>query len=139
MQDVIAALQGIQRAKATGTTDAVLGLFEGLTKDPSKDKGKAEGEIRRELARTLGILKDAKAVPALIAALQQPTEMRPEVGAAVPLSTPGASTSTFSGPSGSHFGLHSSSRIFAERPRPPSSCHFAGNGFSSTVWFVMST
>lgn len=74
---VLIALQGIQRAKATGTTDAVLGLFEGLTKDPSKDKGKAEGEIRRELARTLGILKDPKAVPALIAALEQPTEMRP--------------------------------------------------------------
>ncbi|MCY1066849.1 hypothetical protein OV090_18910 [Nannocystis sp. RBIL2] len=74
---VLIALQGIQRAKATGSTDAVLGLFEGLTKDPSKDKGKAEGEIRRELARTLGILKDPKAAPALIAALQQPTEMRP--------------------------------------------------------------
>lgn len=74
---VLIALQGIQRAKATGSTDAVLGLFEGLTKDPGKDKGKAEGEIRRELARTLGILKDPKAVDALIAALQQPTEMRP--------------------------------------------------------------
>ncbi|MBZ5711203.1 HEAT repeat domain-containing protein [Nannocystis pusilla] len=74
---VLLALQGIQRAKATGSTDAVLGLFEGLTKDPGKDKGKAEGEIRRELARTLGILKDPKAVDPLIAALQQPTEMRP--------------------------------------------------------------
>lgn len=74
---VLIALQGIQRAKATGSTDAVLGLFEGLTKDPGKDKGKAEGEIRRELARTLGILKDPKAVDPLIAALQQPTEMRP--------------------------------------------------------------
>src|SRR5690606_21803733 len=49
---VLVALQGIQRAKATGSTDAVLGLFEGLVKDPGKDKGKAEGEIRRELART---------------------------------------------------------------------------------------
>lgn len=74
---VLVALQGIQRAKATGSTDAVLGLFEGLVKDPSKDKGKAEGEIRRELARTLGILKDPKAVDALVAALGQPTDMRP--------------------------------------------------------------
>lgn len=74
---VLIALQGIQRAKATGSADAVLGLFEGLVKDPSKDKGKAEGEIRRELARTLGILKDPKAVDPLIAALGQPTEMRP--------------------------------------------------------------
>lgn len=71
------ALEGIQRAKAKDTVDAVLGLFEGLTKDPSKDKGKAEGEIRMELAKTLGLLKDPKAVDALIAALQQPTEMRP--------------------------------------------------------------
>ena len=47
---MLIALQGIQRAKAKGSTDAVLGLFEGLTKDPSKDKGKAEGEIRKELA-----------------------------------------------------------------------------------------
>lgn len=74
---VLIALQGIQRAKATGTVDAVLGLFDSLVKDPSKDKGKAEGEIRRELARTLGILKDPKAVDALINALNQPTEMRP--------------------------------------------------------------
>jgi HEAT repeat protein len=74
---VLIALQGIQRSKATGASDAVLNLFQSLTKDPSKDKGKAEGEIRRELARTLGILKDGKAVDALIAALEQPTEMRP--------------------------------------------------------------
>lgn len=74
---VLVALQGIQRAKATGSSEAVLGLFQTLVKDPSKDKGKAEGEIRRELARTLGILKDPKAVDVLIAALEQPTEMRP--------------------------------------------------------------
>jgi len=74
---VLIALQGIQRAKATGSADAVLGLFEGLVKDPGKDKGKAEGEIRRELARTLGILKSPKAVEPMIAALGQPTEMRP--------------------------------------------------------------
>lgn len=74
---VLLALSGIQKAKAKDTVDAVLGLFEGLVKDPSKDKGKAEGEIRMELAKTLGLLKDPKAVDALIAALQQPTEMRP--------------------------------------------------------------
>lgn len=74
---VLLALSGIQRSKSKDTVDAVLGLFEGLVKDPGKDKGKAEGEIRMELAKTLGMLKDTKAVPALIAALEQPTEMRP--------------------------------------------------------------
>ena len=74
---VLLALAGIQKSKSKGTVDAVLGLFEGLVKDPGKDKGKAEGEIRMELAKTLGLLKDTKAAPALIAALEQPTEMRP--------------------------------------------------------------
>lgn len=77
---VMIALQGIQRAKATATVDAVIALLDQLTKDPSKDKGKtSEGEIRVELIRTLGILKDPKAVEPLLAILQQTTEMRPPV------------------------------------------------------------
>lgn len=74
---VLLALDGVQRAKATGTVDAVIGLFDSLVKDPGKDKGKAEGQIRMELARTLGKLKDKKAADILLAALAQPTEMRP--------------------------------------------------------------
>lgn len=74
---VLTALDGIQRAKAAAAGEAVLGLFDSLVKDPGKDKGKAEGQIRMELARTLGKLKEKKAVDALLAALAQPTEMRP--------------------------------------------------------------
>ena len=52
---VLAALQGIQRARATAVTDTVIALFQTLIKDPGKDKGKTnEGEVRLELAKTLG-------------------------------------------------------------------------------------
>ena len=74
-----------------------------------------------------------------VGGLLPPIEMRPEVGADVPASTPGAMTSTLSGPSGSQLGSHSASRIFEERPRPPSSFQSAGRGSISTVWAVMST
>lgn len=74
------ALQGIQRAKATATADALIALLDQLVKDPSKDKGKtSEGEIRVELIRTLGLLKEPKAVEPLLAILQAPTEMRPPI------------------------------------------------------------
>jgi hypothetical protein len=61
---VLAALQGIQKARATAVTDAVVALMQGLIKDPGKDKGKTnEGELRLELAKTLGELRDKKGVP----------------------------------------------------------------------------
>lgn len=75
---VLAALQGIQKARATATVDAVIGLLQGLIKDPSKDKGKTnEGEVRLELAKTLGELRDKKAVPVLIEAMNQTKENQP--------------------------------------------------------------
>jgi HEAT repeat protein len=75
---VLAALQGIQKARATATVDAVVGLLQGLIKDPSKDKGKTnEGEVRLELAKTLGELRDKKAVPVLIEAMNQTKENQP--------------------------------------------------------------
>lgn len=75
---VLAALQGIQRARATETTDTVIALLQSLIKEPSKDRGKTnEGEIRLELAKTLGELRDKKAVPVLIEAMQQTKENQP--------------------------------------------------------------
>jgi len=61
------------------------------------------------------------------------------VGAAVPERTPGAITSRLSGPSGSQAASHSSSRIRAERPRPPSNFQASGNASMLAVCFVMST
>lgn len=75
---VLAALQGIQRARATDATDAVTGLFQSLIKDPGKDKGKTnEGEVRLELAKTLGELRDKKGVPVLIESMLQTKESQP--------------------------------------------------------------
>ncbi|MBK7827335.1 HEAT repeat domain-containing protein [Nannocystis sp.] len=75
---VLAALQGIQRARATDATDAVIALFQSLIKDPGKDKGKTnEGEVRLELAKTLGELRDKKGVPVLIESMLQTKESQP--------------------------------------------------------------
>ncbi len=75
---VLAALQGIQRARPADTVDAVAALLQSLIKDPSKDRGKTnEGELRLELAKTLGELRDKKAVPVLIEALLQTKENQP--------------------------------------------------------------
>ena len=74
-----------------------------------------------------------------VSGLLPPMEMRPLVGAAVPAITPGAITSTLSGPRGSQAGSHSFSRIFAESARPPSSFHSSGNGWMLVVWLLMST
>lgn len=75
---VLAALQGIQKARATEVTDAVVALFQTLIKDPGKDKGKTnEGEVRLELAKTLGELRDKKGVPVLVESMQQTKESQP--------------------------------------------------------------
>ncbi len=75
---VLAALQGIQRARATDATDAVIALFQSLIKDPGKDKGKTnEGEVRLELAKTLGELRDKKGVPVLVESMLQTKESQP--------------------------------------------------------------
>ena len=75
---VIAALHGIQKARATGVADNVTALLLGLIKDPSKDRGKTnEGELRLELAKTLGELRDKKGVPVLIEAMRQTKDVQP--------------------------------------------------------------
>src|SRR5437667_8320472 len=75
----------------------------------------------------------------LVSGLLPPIEIRPEVGADVPERTPGAITRTFSGPNGSHFGSHSSSRIRADKARPPKIFQSAENGSNDVVCVVMST
>ena len=75
----------------------------------------------------------------LVRGLLPPIEMRPDVGADVPERTPGAITRTLSGPNGSHFGSHSSSRIRADKARPPRIFQSVGNASNEVVCAVMST
>ena len=75
---VLAALQGIQRARATEVTPAVVALLQSLIADPSKDRGKQnEGELRLELSKTLGELRDKTGVPVLIEAMKQTKDNQP--------------------------------------------------------------
>lgn len=75
---VLAALQGVQKARPPAVVDSVVALMQGLIKDPSKDKGKTnEGELRLELATTLGELRDKKATAVLIDAMNQTKENQP--------------------------------------------------------------
>src|SRR5205809_858490 len=83
-----------------------------LARRPNADRGRARGLVREELLAR---------------------------GVDVPERTPGAITRTFSGPNGSHFGSHSSSRIRADKARPPKIFQSAGNGSNDVVCVVMST
>ncbi len=75
---VLAALQGIQRARATEATPAVVALLQSLIADPSKDRSKQnEGELRLELSKTLGELRDKSGVPVLIEVMKQTKENQP--------------------------------------------------------------
>ncbi len=75
-----------------------------------------------------------------VSGLLQPTLSRPEVGAEVPERTPGASTSRFSAPSGSHFAFfRSRRRILADSPRPPRSSHSFGRFSVDTFRVAMFT
>ncbi len=55
-----------------------------------------------------------------------PTEMRPELGAVVPVTMPGAKTTLFDGPSGWQVGSTSSATRAEVRPRPPRQAYFSG-------------
>ena len=57
----------------------------------------------------------------LVIGLLAPQEIRLPLVMGVPASKPGAITSLFFGPSGSQFGGTSSSRILADKARPPKS------------------
>ena len=75
---VLAALQGIARARATAATEPVAAVMYSLIKDPSKDRSKtSEGELRLEMAKTLGELRDPKGVPVLVESMLQTKEVQP--------------------------------------------------------------
>jgi hypothetical protein len=77
-QGVLLALQGIRDAKATDSAEAVIGELDKTIDDGgAKDGGENAGEIRIEYAKTLGELRDKRATPVLIKALEQTKEKQP--------------------------------------------------------------
>jgi HEAT repeat protein len=73
----ILALQGIKKARATDSLDAVLAELDKLVADPKNDKSEPEGEVRALMVETLGVLGDKKALPTLVKVLQQTGETQP--------------------------------------------------------------
>jgi len=71
------ALQGIDKAKAVDSVEAVVAEFEKVVADPKNDGGERAGEMRLMMATTLGTLGDKKAVPALIKAMEQTVDTQP--------------------------------------------------------------
>lgn len=71
------ALQGILKARAVDSVDAVIEEFQKVVADPKNDGGEQAGELRVLMAKTLGVLGDKKATPALIAAMEQTVDAQP--------------------------------------------------------------
>ena len=71
------ALQGIDKAKAVDSVEAVVAEFEKVVADPKNDGGEKAGEMRLLMAKTLGTLGDKRAVPALIKAMEQTVDKQP--------------------------------------------------------------
>jgi len=72
------ALQGIAKARALGSLDAVIAEFNKVVKDPKNDNDeKTAGEMRLLMATTLGKLGDKKATTALVEAMGQTVDKQP--------------------------------------------------------------
>lgn len=71
------ALQGIDKARAVGSVEAVVAEFEKVVTDPKNDGGERAGELRMLMAKTLGTLGDKRATQALIKAMEQTVEKQP--------------------------------------------------------------
>ncbi len=74
-----------------------------------------------------------------VSGLLAPTDMRPEMGAAVPPRRPGANTTLFSRPRGTHCGGTSWATIAEVIPRPPRVNNASGTGCSDTSRVLMFT
>ena len=74
---LLSACDGIAKAKAVGTVDAIIAQLEAFLQSPGKDKGPEGGEMRMALVQALGALKDKKAVPVLSKVMEQTKENQP--------------------------------------------------------------
>ena len=79
-QMTILALDGIKKAKATDSTEAIVEELKKVLKDHKLDSAdKEEGRLRKQMCNTLGTLGDKRAVPALIEVMKQTKETQPVV------------------------------------------------------------
>jgi HEAT repeat protein len=76
-KQTLLALEGIKKAKATGSTGTLITELTKLMDDPKNDAGKEAGRLRMELIDTLGELEAVDAVPLLVKALKQTKENQP--------------------------------------------------------------
>ncbi|MEM6294668.1 MAG: HEAT repeat domain-containing protein [Myxococcota bacterium] len=75
---VTIALDGIKKAKADGSVEKMVELFEAIIAKPSLDDSETDrGKVRLMLAETMGEIGDKRAVPVLIKAMEQTTEVQP--------------------------------------------------------------
>jgi HEAT repeat protein len=75
----ILALEGIRKAKATGSVDTVIEQLDKLIANPKNDQGAEEenGRVRMLMCEALGKLRDKKAITVLIKVLEQTRENQP--------------------------------------------------------------
>lgn len=76
-KETLLALEGIRKAKAAGTAEALQAELESLVKNPKNDKGKEQGRVRLEIVETLGTIGAKSAVPLLIKVMEQTKENQP--------------------------------------------------------------
>ncbi len=75
----ILALEGIRKARATGSAEAVRTEFTKLIANPKNDEGDEEenGRVRMLMAETLGALRDKASVDVLVTSLGQSRDKQP--------------------------------------------------------------
>ena len=74
------ALEGIRKARAVGSLEAVEAEFKKLIQNPKNDEGSSEeenGRVRIMMAEALGAMRDKKAAGVLVESLMQPREKQP--------------------------------------------------------------
>lgn len=77
-QKTILALDGVKKAKATESVDAIIEELQKVIKDHKLDAAENEdGRLRMMMCLTLGTLGDKKAVPVLIQVMEQTKETQP--------------------------------------------------------------
>lgn len=74
---LLSACDGIKKAKATGSVDALIAQLDAFLQSPAKDKGPEGGEMRMAIVEALGALRDNKAVGILSKVMEQTKENQP--------------------------------------------------------------
>jgi len=73
----ILALEGVKKSKAEDSLESVIAQLEKLVADPKNDGGDRAGEVRGLMVDTLAEIGSPKALPVLIASLEQTVDKQP--------------------------------------------------------------